>query len=80
MIFLLDEPGLSLHAGAQKDLMDLMFDISKENQVIFNTHSPFMAKESEGRIYCVTGTDEGSVIRKAEDETDKETLMSLVAI
>ncbi len=76
-IFLLDEPGLSLHAGAQKDLMDLMFDIAKTNQVIFTTLSPFMLEEVEDKTYCVTCKDHGSVIRKPQNETDYETLMPL---
>ncbi len=76
-ILLLDEPGLSLHAGAQKDLMNLMLDISRTNQVIFTTHSPFMLENMKGKVMCVTSTDSGSVIRTPEKETDLDTLLPL---
>lgn len=40
-IFLLDEPGLSLHAKSQRDLL-MYLDKEFENQILFTTHSPFM--------------------------------------
>lgn len=41
-ILLLDEPGLSLHPLAQKDL-SLFFDgLAEDNQLIYTTHSPFL--------------------------------------
>lgn len=43
VIFLLDEPGLSLHAKAQKDLLQFFEDeLASRHQVIYTTHSPFM--------------------------------------
>ena len=43
LILLLDEPGLSLHAKAQEDLLRYFEDeLSPHNQVIYSTHSPFM--------------------------------------
>lgn len=41
-IVLLDEAGLSLHALAQKDLVKFFEDLSKTNQLIHTTHSPFL--------------------------------------
>ena len=42
-ILLLDEPGLSLHASAQKDLLRFIDEkLAPEYQVIYTTHSPFM--------------------------------------
>ncbi len=43
LILLLDEPGLSLHAKAQEDLL-LYFEeeVRPNNQLIYTTHSPFM--------------------------------------
>ena len=43
LILLLDEPGLSLHARAQEDLL-IYFDeeLRPHHQVIYSTHSPFM--------------------------------------
>ena len=42
-ILLLDEPGLSLHAKAQADLMRFIEErLAPQHQVIYTTHSPFM--------------------------------------
>lgn len=42
-ILLLDEPGLSLHASAQSDLLRFIDEkLAPEYQVIYTTHSPFM--------------------------------------
>jgi len=43
LILLLDEPGLSLHAKAQGDLLRYFEEeLKPNNQVIYSTHSPFM--------------------------------------
>lgn len=43
LILLLDEPGLSLHATAQHDLLRFINErLALHHQVIFTTHSPFM--------------------------------------
>lgn len=41
-ILLLDEPGLSLHPLAQRDLSTFFDNLSKTNQIIYTTHSPFL--------------------------------------
>lgn len=47
VILLLDEPGLSLHAKAQEDLLDYFeAEINGTHQLIYSTHSPFMVKPS----------------------------------
>ncbi|WP_158375356.1 ATP-dependent nuclease [Cellulosimicrobium cellulans] len=43
LVLLLDEPGLSLHATAQNDLLRFIDErLASTHQVIFTTHSPFM--------------------------------------
>ena len=43
LIVLLDEPGLTLHGKAQKDLLRYMREkLQTDYQVIYTTHSPFM--------------------------------------
>ena len=43
LILLLDEPGLSLHAKAQEDLLRYIEkELKPHHQVIYTTHSPFM--------------------------------------
>ena len=41
-ILLLDEPGLSLHPLAQRDLSAFFENLSGTNQLLYTTHSPFM--------------------------------------
>lgn len=45
-ILLLDEPGLHLHASAQKDLLEQFENIARNNQIIYTTHSPFMINKN----------------------------------
>ena len=45
-ILLLDEPGLHLHASAQKDLLDLFESVARNCQIIYTTHSPFMINKN----------------------------------
>jgi len=47
-IILIDEPEAFLHPIAQTNLLDLMLDISKQKQIIFSTHSPYMFKGAIG--------------------------------
>lgn len=43
LILLLDEPGLSLHANAQADLLRYIEEeLKDDHQIIYTTHSPFM--------------------------------------
>lgn len=41
-ILLLDEPGLSLHPLAQKNLSDFFDGLASTNQLLYTTHSPFL--------------------------------------
>ncbi|OAO03117.1 ATP-dependent endonuclease [Sphingomonadales bacterium EhC05] len=48
VILLLDEPGLTLHGTAQKDLLRYFKEqIEPHHQLIFTTHSPFMVPATE---------------------------------
>lgn len=52
-IILMDEPGRSLHATAQNDLLKLFEEVAKKNtKIVYTTHSPFMVGDEEkiGRI------------------------------
>lgn len=89
LIILLDEPGLSLHAKAQADLLRYFNDRIKPNhQLIYSTHSPFMVPSEN--LLCVRTVedivhehDDGRVEiegTKVGDEvlsTDKETTFPL---
>ncbi len=41
-IFLLDEPGSYLHSSAQEELLKELKEVSKENTIIYCTHSQFL--------------------------------------
>jgi hypothetical protein len=57
LIVLLDEPGLSLHAKAQADLLRYFHEkLEPNHQVIYTTHSPFMV-DSNRLTSCRTVED-----------------------
>lgn len=59
-ILLLDEPGIRLHAGAQKDLLARFEETIDNIQIIYTTHSPYMINKNYPlRIRCV-GKSDGS--------------------
>jgi len=79
-ILLLDEPGLSLHASAQADMLRFLEDLSADYQIIYTTHSPFaIPSENLDRVRTVLETDEGSVISDSIQEKDPKTLFPLQA-
>ena len=65
-ILLIDEPGLYLHASAQKDVLEILKDISCESQVVFSTHSPYlMDVQRLDRVRLVSKSDkDGTRIEK----------------
>lgn len=83
-ILLLDEPGLSLHASAQNDLLRFIDEkLAPDYQVIYTTHSPFMIdslKLNEVRtVYDTQNPKVGSVVSDAVEEKDSDTLFPLQA-
>lgn len=79
-ILLLDEPGLNLHASAQKSLLNFLQDLSEDYQIIYTTHSPFMIEaENLNKVRTVVETDLGSVISDSIQEKDPNTLFPLQA-
>lgn len=62
-VFLLDEPGISLHINAQRELLRLFRDLAdKGNQIVYSTHSPYMLDlnmEGLHRIRAVTKDSKG---------------------
>lgn len=62
-ILLLDEAGLSLHPKAQHDLIDFMGELSKNNQIIHTTHSPFLIDTNNvDRCVAVYVNDNGYTV------------------
>lgn len=79
-VLLLDEPGLNLHASAQADLLHFLEDLSKNYQIVYTTHSPFMINSDKlQRVRTVLETDKGSIISDSIQEKDPNTLFPLQA-
>lgn len=81
VIILLDEPGLGLHARAQKDFLRFIDErLAKRCQVIYSTHSPFMIQPGlleRARVVEDKGTEIGSVVSSDVLTTDPDTLFPL---
>jgi hypothetical protein len=66
-VLLLDEPGLSLHPLAQRDLSSFFDGLSKTNQIIYTTHSPFLVDaDMLDRVRKVFIADDGSTKASAD--------------
>jgi predicted ATPase len=80
-IILLDEPGLHLHASAQRDLLERMKAYSTGNQLIYSTHLPFMINFKRlDNIYVAEEIGvEGSKIHKNWGTADKDARFTLQA-
>lgn len=80
-IILLDEPGLHLHAAAQRDLLERMKAYAKGNQLIYTTHLPFMIdfKRLDNIYVAEEIPTEGSKVHKNWATADKDARFTLQA-
>jgi predicted ATPase len=80
-IILLDEPGLHLHAAAQRDLLERMKAYAKDNQLIYSTHLPFMIdfKRLENIYVAEEIAKEGTKVHKNWATADKDARFTLQA-
>lgn len=83
-ILLLDEPGLNLHASAQKDLLRFIEDLACNEeftnnfQLIYTTHSRAMIGTNKlQRVRTVFESGNGTRISDASTERDSDTLIPL---
>ncbi len=83
-VILIDEPGLYLHAKAQKDLLQVLLAHTNENPVVFSTHSPYLITEDNlENIRLVEKPSDGTgtkILGKihAHPTADKETLTPIL--
>ena len=62
-VLLLDEPGLHLHPGGQKDLLERLDAYAKKNTLIYTTNLPFLVDLREPkRIKVLKQTELGAVV------------------
>ncbi len=67
-LLLIDEPGVSLHARAQEDVLKVFDDIRDKMQIIYSTHSPHLIDVN--KLYRVI-----AVQRAVEDDMNSETIV-----
>lgn len=88
VVFLIDEPGVYLHVDAQKKVLELFDDLTKDNnQVVYTTHSPFMLNENRiDRIRTIQKDTNGNseiitsvISEKIVDASKSESLSPLVS-
>jgi predicted ATP-dependent endonuclease of OLD family len=79
-IVLIDEPGLYLHAKAQKDVLKVLETLSNEMPIIFSTHSPYLIDpERLDRVRLVENNNTGTTIEnKFYKLKDTETLTPIL--
>ena len=80
-VILIDEPGIFLHAKAQRDILKTMEFAAERVQLIFSTHSPYLLEADKlNRVRLVLKSDdEGTKIcDKAHAKADKETLTPIM--
>ncbi len=66
-VVLLDEPGLSLHPLAQRDLSRFFDNLSKTHQLLFTTHSPFLIDADRlDRVRKVYIDDDGATVASSD--------------
>ncbi|MFH1308715.1 MAG: AAA family ATPase [Patescibacteria group bacterium] len=70
-IILFDQPGDKLHPGGQRDLLERFEELSKHNQIIYSTHTPFMInKEYPERVRLITRPDDDTIIINELNDKD----------
>ncbi len=80
LILLLDEPGLNLHAMAQRDFLRFIDErLAPKNQVIYSTHSPFMINlDKLSGVRTVQDVDDrGTYVSEDTLSNDRETVFPL---
>ncbi len=80
-VLLIDEPGLYLHAIAQRDILKHLEDSSKTSQILVSTHSPYLIEPNKlERVRLVLKSDSrGTQIEnKLHASSDAETLTPIL--
>jgi ABC-type ATPase involved in cell division len=65
MVLLVDEPGVSLHARAQEDVLKVFEDIKDKIQVIYTTHSPHLVEINKLHRVLAVQRDDLDSLRSA---------------
>lgn len=87
-ILLIDEPGLSLHARAQEDVLKVFEDLKEQMQILYSTHSPHLINVNKlYRLLAVQRADEDDFLSETKildsrslDEASTDTLSPIYAL
>lgn len=80
-IMLIDEPGLYLHAKAQRDVLNKLEASSEDTEIIFSTHSPYLIdidKLNRIRLNLKSKAKGSYILNKIHKGADKETLTPII--
>lgn len=78
-IILIDEPGLYLHAKAQRDVLKVLEQVAEESQVLFSTHSPYLIDaERLDRVRLILNDGGTNIENKIHKGADAETLTPII--
>lgn len=81
-IVLIDEPGLYLHPKAQHDVLNVLEDLSKTNQIIYTTHSPYLIDpDNLNRVRLVVKdqkTNQTTITRSFHSGGDADTITPII--
>jgi predicted ATP-dependent endonuclease of OLD family len=80
-VILLDEPGLHLHAAAQRDLLKRMKAYAEKNQLVYTTHMPFMIEFTRlDNVYVAEEIPgEGTKVHQNWATADRDARFTLLA-
>lgn len=84
-VILLDEPGLHLHAAAQRDLLLRLKEYAEGNQLIYTTHMPFLIdmQRLDNIRVCSESMKKGTTVSAdfyAADESDRFPLQAALGL
>lgn len=82
-LYLHDEPEISLHPSGARYLRDELIRISKDNHVVYSTHSTFMIdRENISRHLIVKKYGETTVVENVDDSniTEEEVLFNALGV
>lgn len=80
-VLLIDEPGLYLHAKAQRDILKVLESLSNNSQIIMTTHSPYLIDPSRlerVRLVLKNENENTYIENKIHKGADKDTLTPIV--
>lgn len=78
-VLLIDEPGLYLHAKAQRDILKVLESLSNDSQIIMTTHSPYLIDSSRlERVRLVLKNENTYIENKIHKGADKDTLTPII--